>query len=74
MNLRPLHDRIVVRRLDEGEESVGGIIVPDTAREKRRVFHARQRTTKGKRDVAAGGPADERFRAAATRSFPAAVA
>jgi chaperonin GroES len=34
MNLRPLHDRIVVRRLEEGEQSVGGIIVPDSAREK----------------------------------------
>jgi chaperonin GroES len=31
MNLRPLHDGIVVRRLDEGEQSVGGIIVPDTS-------------------------------------------
>jgi chaperonin GroES len=34
MNLRPLHDRIVVRRLEEGEQSVGGIIVPDSAKEK----------------------------------------
>jgi chaperonin GroES len=34
MKLRPLHDRIVVRRLEEGEQSVGGIIVPDSAREK----------------------------------------
>jgi chaperonin GroES len=34
MNVRPLHDRIVVRRLEEGEQSIGGIIVPDTAREK----------------------------------------
>jgi chaperonin GroES len=34
MNLRPLHDRIVVRRLDEGEQSIGGIIIPDTAKEK----------------------------------------
>ena len=34
MNLRPLHDRIVVRRLEGGEESVGGIIIPDTAKEK----------------------------------------
>jgi chaperonin GroES len=34
MNVRPLHDRIVVRRLDDGEQSVGGIIIPDTAREK----------------------------------------
>ena len=34
MNLRPLHDRIVVRRLEEGEQNIGGIIVPDTAKEK----------------------------------------
>jgi chaperonin GroES len=34
INLRPLHDRIVVRRLDEGEQSIGGIIIPDTAKEK----------------------------------------
>jgi chaperonin GroES len=34
MNLRPLQDRIVVRRLDEGEQNSGGIIIPDTAKEK----------------------------------------
>ena len=34
MKLRPLHDRIVVRRLEEGEQIVGGIIVPDSAKEK----------------------------------------
>lgn len=34
MTLRPLHDRIIVHRVDEGEQRVGGIIVPDTAREK----------------------------------------
>jgi chaperonin GroES len=34
MNIRPLHDRIVVHRLDEGEQQVGGIIIPDTAKEK----------------------------------------
>jgi chaperonin GroES len=34
MNIRPLHDRIIVHRLDEGEQQIGGIIVPDTAREK----------------------------------------
>ena len=34
MNLRPLHDRIIVQRLDEGEQRVGGIIIPDTAKEK----------------------------------------
>ena len=34
MNIRPLHDRLIVRRLDEGEQKVGGIIIPDSAREK----------------------------------------
>jgi chaperonin GroES len=34
MNITPLHDRIVIQRLDEGEQRVGGIIVPDTAKEK----------------------------------------
>jgi chaperonin GroES len=32
--LRPLHDRVLVRRLDEQEQVRGGIIIPDTAREK----------------------------------------
>ena len=34
MNVRPLHDRILVQRLEEGEQKIGGIIIPDTAREK----------------------------------------
>ena len=34
MKLRPLHDRILVKRTDEGEQVVGGIIIPDTAKEK----------------------------------------
>jgi chaperonin GroES len=34
MNLRPLHDRILVRRLEEQEEKRGGIIIPDSAKEK----------------------------------------
>ncbi|HTP30771.1 MAG TPA: co-chaperone GroES [Candidatus Acidoferrales bacterium] len=34
MDLRPLHDRIMVVRLDEGEQIKGGIIIPDTAKEK----------------------------------------
>ncbi len=32
--VRPLHDRVIVRRLDEEEKSAGGIIIPDTAKEK----------------------------------------
>lgn len=34
MKVKPLHDRILVRRLKEGEQTIGGIIIPDTAREK----------------------------------------
>ena len=34
MAIRPLHDRLLVRRLEEGEQRIGGIIVPDSAREK----------------------------------------
>jgi chaperonin GroES len=34
MNVRPLHDRIIVRRLEEGEQRIGGIIIPDSAKEK----------------------------------------
>jgi chaperonin GroES len=32
--IRPLHDRVIVRRLEEGEQKIGGIIIPDTAKEK----------------------------------------
>ena len=34
MDIRPLHDRVVVRRLEEGEQKRGAIIIPDTAKEK----------------------------------------
>ena len=34
MKFRPLHDRVVVRRLEEDEKTAGGIIIPDTAKEK----------------------------------------
>jgi chaperonin GroES len=32
--LRPLHDRVVIRRVDQEQKSAGGIIIPDTAQEK----------------------------------------
>ena len=32
--VRPLHDRVIVERIEEGEQQVGGIIIPDTAKEK----------------------------------------
>lgn len=34
MKFRPLHERVLVRRIEEEEKSAGGIIIPDTAREK----------------------------------------
>ena len=34
MDIRPLHDRVLVKRLEEGEQMKGGIIIPDTAKEK----------------------------------------
>lgn len=34
VNIRPLHDRVVVRRLEEERKSAGGIVIPDTVKEK----------------------------------------
>ena len=34
MNVKPPHDRITIQRLKEGEQNVGGIIIPDSAKEK----------------------------------------
>ncbi|HEX6118775.1 MAG TPA: co-chaperone GroES [Dongiaceae bacterium] len=34
MSFRPLHDRVLVRRIDADEKTAGGIIIPDTAKEK----------------------------------------
>ena len=34
MNFRPLHDRVVVQRIESDEKTTGGIIIPDTAKEK----------------------------------------
>ena len=34
VKVRPLHDRIIVQRIEEGEQKVGGIIIPDSAKEK----------------------------------------
>src|SRR5215212_1418271 len=33
-NIRPLHDRVIVRRIEEGEQVRGGLFIPDTAKEK----------------------------------------
>ena len=34
VKIRPLHDRVIVERLEEGEQKIGGIIIPDSAKEK----------------------------------------
>jgi chaperonin GroES len=34
MNIRPLHDRVIIRRMEEERTSAGGIVIPDTATEK----------------------------------------
>lgn len=34
MKIRPLHDRVVIKRLEENNKTAGGIIIPDTAKEK----------------------------------------
>jgi len=34
MNIRPLHDRVIVRRIEDERKSPGGIVIPDTAAEK----------------------------------------
>jgi chaperonin GroES len=34
MKIRPLHDRVIVRRIEEDQKTKGGIIIPDTAKEK----------------------------------------
>jgi chaperonin GroES len=34
MKVRPIHDRVIVRRLEQEEKTTGGIIIPDTAKEK----------------------------------------
>jgi chaperonin GroES len=34
MKLRPLHDRVIVKRIEEEDKTAGGIIIPDTAKEK----------------------------------------
>lgn len=34
MNIRPLHDRVIIKRMEEEEKTEGGIVIPDTAKEK----------------------------------------
>ena len=54
MQIRPLHDRLLVQRLEEGEQHVGGIIIPDSAKEKPQrgtviAAGSGRQTTEGKR-------------------------
>ena len=54
MQVRPLHDRILVQRLEEGEQNIGGIIIPDSAKEKPQrgtviAAGSGRQTTEGKR-------------------------
>ena len=51
MGLRPLHDRVLVRRVEGDEKSAGGIIIPDTAQEK---------PSEGEIVAVGGGARDER--------------
>ena len=57
MKLRPLHDRIIVKRLEEERKSAGGIVIPDTAAEKPSigevVYAGLRRTTSPRCRVAA---------------------
>lgn len=50
MSIRPLHDRVLVKRIEEEQKTAGGIIIPDTAKEK---------PTKGKIVAVGNGTRDE---------------
>ena len=52
MKIRPLHDRILVKRVEEEEKTKGGIIIPDTAKEKpqRGQGHRRRATARSRED------------------------
>ena len=58
MQFRPLHDRVVVRRIEEDERTPGGIIIPDTAKEKPQ-----------QGEVVAAGPVPAMRRARCSRSM-----
>ena len=50
MNLRPLHDRILIRRIEEKETVKGGIVIPDTAKETARSRSSRRRQWQEEKD------------------------
>ena len=58
MNVRPLHDRIIVHRLEEGEQQIGGIIIPDTAKEKPQQGHGPRRRHREGETTASGSALD----------------
>ncbi len=47
MKIRPLHDRVIVQRLEEEEKTKGGIIIPDTAKEKPQRLEEEEKTKGG---------------------------
>ena len=56
MTFRPLHDRVLVRRIDAADKSAGGIIIPDTAKEKPQegeIVRGRRRQSRERRARAA---------------------
>ncbi len=58
VNLTPLHDRVVVRRIEEKESVKGGIIIPDSAKEKQQEGEQEVRVV----EVAAGPAGADRLR------------
>ena len=56
MNVRPVHDRIMVRRFEEGEQQIGSIIIPDTAKEKPLQGTVIAAGTGKTKDTASGSP------------------
>ena len=59
MALRPLHDRIIVQRIEEGEQKVGGIIIPDIRQGKAAAGQGhRRRRRQGRRTTASASPLD----------------
>ena len=57
MKFRPLHDRVVVRRVEEDTKTAGGIIIPDTAKEKPHARRGRRRRPRRPRRGRQGHPA-----------------
>ena len=52
MEFRPLHDRVLIRRIESDEKTAGGIIIPDTAKEKRGRLLRSRRSRRQRRNPA----------------------